>query len=311
MSGCDLTALLVSNLQKADSKLYDTPIYLGKIVFFSLKLWTIFLIKLLECVSAWITYWFVSHRASMWAACFNACWRSRASQPRRCSLRLDSPSHPGSRYFLFPELRQSASRSCCDGLPVWRRSAAPAAEEAGDSTGSSPAPAHRLHPLGRCAHRALAWGRALSKSEPLRCVRDRWSLCSTVVLAARHYVLARPHLLLSGDAEAAACFLVDMQRAFGRPDERDMFLAQAVLELLALGRRLAAAHLFAHFLRAHPDLCPTPVTLAARAASSQPRPPFASPLLDFLYLLLLSIDRLVFYNVLFTQPTRIRGRRHS
>ena len=35
MSGCDLTALLVSNLQKADSKLYDTPIYLGKIFFSS------------------------------------------------------------------------------------------------------------------------------------------------------------------------------------------------------------------------------------------------------------------------------------
>ena len=117
------------------------------------------------------------------------------------------------------------------------------------------------------------------------------------VRAARHYVLARRHLLLSGDAEAAARFLVEMQRAVGRPDERDMFLAQAVLELLALGRRLAAAHLFAHFLRAHPDLCPTPAAPAARAASAQPRPPFVSPLLDFLYLLLLAIDRLVLYYV--------------
>lgn len=130
--------------------------------------------------------------------------------------------------------------------------------------------------------------------------RNKSPTCAHV-RAARHYILARRHMLLSGDAEAAARFLVDMQRSVGRPDERDLFLAQAVLELLALGRRLAAAHLFAHFVRAHPDLCSSS-TSSTRApagrSAQQPRPPFASPLLDFLYLLLLAVDRHVLFHVM-------------
>ena len=76
--------------------------------------------------------------------------------------------------------------------------------------------------------------------------------------------------------------LVEIQVELGYHSEIDIFVTQAVLQLLCIRNLGIASSLFDNYLEQHPLL------------SNQP--PFKYPLLNFTWLLLLAIQRLEFYK---------------
>lgn len=83
---------------------------------------------------------------------------------------------------------------------------------------------------------------------------------------------ARHHFLLSREGKAIGNILVKMQ-AMGYHSEIDLFICQAVLQLLCLKETQTAKIAFETYTSVHPDI-------------RQDKPPFNRPLLNFLYYLL-------------------------
>lgn len=92
---------------------------------------------------------------------------------------------------------------------------------------------------------------------------------------ANDYARARYHFIHSEDGYACGNLLIELHMKSGYPSEVDLFIVQAVLQYLCLGRHSVAAICFHTYTRHHPRL--------------DPGPPFkACPLLNFAWFLLLA-----------------------
>uniref|UniRef100_A0A1I7XGY2 Golgi to ER traffic protein 4 homolog n=1 Tax=Heterorhabditis bacteriophora TaxID=37862 RepID=A0A1I7XGY2_HETBA len=101
---------------------------------------------------------------------------------------------------------------------------------------------------------------------------------ANVFWAEKNYEMARNHFILSERPESFAAFLVEMHETMGFSSEADMFVALAVLQLLCLHRVRTASCLLQQYTEIHPSLQAT-------------RPPYQKPLLNFLWLLMLTIPK--------------------
>ncbi|CAI4229813.1 unnamed protein product [Auanema sp. JU1783] len=88
---------------------------------------------------------------------------------------------------------------------------------------------------------------------------------------------ARTHYLLSEDAEGFSRFLIASLSKFGEPDEHDLFIALAVLQLLCLKRAKTAWTLFTHYIGNSPV--------------GYGELPCKYPLINFIWLLLLAVPK--------------------
>ena len=89
--------------------------------------------------------------------------------------------------------------------------------------------------------------------------------------------MARYHFMRSDDMKSLGSMLVEIQVELGFHSEIDLFVTQAVLQLLCIRSTNVASCLFDSYIEHHPLL--------------SNKPPFKYPLLNFTWLLLLAIQR--------------------
>lgn len=92
-----------------------------------------------------------------------------------------------------------------------------------------------------------------------------------------NYHMARYHFVRSDDMQNLGTMLVEIQVELGFRSEIDIFVTQAVLQLLCLRNLAIASSLFDNYVEQHPLL--------------GKKPPFKYPLLNFTWFLLLAIQR--------------------
>ncbi|VDO10403.1 unnamed protein product [Rodentolepis nana] len=96
---------------------------------------------------------------------------------------------------------------------------------------------------------------------------------------------ARSRIMLAGDGYKVGLFLIELHQLHGLVSEIDLFVTQAVLQLLCAKKTAVAALTFHTYTRNHPKL--------------EAGPPFIHfPLLNFVWLLMLAIERKLSYDVL-------------
>ncbi|VDL23616.1 unnamed protein product [Hymenolepis diminuta] len=96
---------------------------------------------------------------------------------------------------------------------------------------------------------------------------------------------ARNRIMLAGDGYKVGRFLIEFHQLHGLFSEIDLFVTQAVLQFLCAKKAAVAALTFYTYTRNHPKL--------------EAGPPFSHfPLLNFVWLLMLAIDRKLGYDVL-------------
>uniref|UniRef100_A0A0P4WP96 Golgi to ER traffic protein 4 homolog n=1 Tax=Scylla olivacea TaxID=85551 RepID=A0A0P4WP96_SCYOL len=107
----------------------------------------------------------------------------------------------------------------------------------------------------------------------------------------KNYGSARYHYLRSEDGGGCADMLVELHLLRGYPSEIDLFLTQAVLQYLCLQKKVAASEVFETYTKTHPTI------------TKQRGPPFILPLLNFLWLLLSTIEsgKVTYFTVLCEQ----------
>ncbi|XP_071521488.1 Golgi to ER traffic protein 4 homolog [Panulirus ornatus] len=107
----------------------------------------------------------------------------------------------------------------------------------------------------------------------------------------KNYGSARFHYLRSEDGGGCADMLVELHLLRGYPSEVDLFLTQAVLQYLCLQKKVAASEVFETYTKKHPNI------------TKQRGPPFILPLLNFLWLLLSTIEsgKVAYFTVLCEQ----------
>ncbi|XP_028395241.1 Golgi to ER traffic protein 4 homolog [Dendronephthya gigantea] len=103
-------------------------------------------------------------------------------------------------------------------------------------------------------------------------------LCAETYWKERNYGEAQSHFLHANSGQQCATMLIEYAVTCGYPSEADLFVAQAVLQFLCLKRSSTAHCVFVRYTGHHPDF-------------SGIGPPFEKPLLNFLWILLIIIDR--------------------
>lgn len=104
---------------------------------------------------------------------------------------------------------------------------------------------------------------------------------------------ARNRMILSGNGFTVGCFLIELHRRYGGVSEVDLFIVQAVLQFLCMKKESVAALTFFTYTRRHPKL--------------DGGPPFTEfPLLNFVWLLMLSIHRKLSNDALSLLCTKYR-----
>lgn len=98
-------------------------------------------------------------------------------------------------------------------------------------------------------------------------------LIARIMWAEANVEQARHHYLLSRDGAGCGRMLIELSRSKGAAGELDLFVAQCVLQQLCLKEHRTAAMTFATYAEQHPSIGRTD-------------PPFALPLLNFVYYLL-------------------------
>merc|ERR1719461_740345 len=91
----------------------------------------------------------------------------------------------------------------------------------------------------------------------------------------KKYPESRQHFLQSCDGQGCGHMLVEFHLGKGFNTEYDLFIGQTVLQYLCLKKLLEAANVFRTYTKNHPSI--------------KSEPPFSHPLLNFLWLLLISI----------------------
>jgi hypothetical protein len=102
---------------------------------------------------------------------------------------------------------------------------------------------------------------------------------AVVLWREKNFAESRLHFVHSSDSgDDCALMLVEYQTSLGFPTEVDLFIAQFVLQVLCIRNKPMANQTFISYTSKHPDI-------------KSPNPPFLLPLLNFLWFLLLAIDR--------------------
>lgn len=123
-------------------------------------------------------------------------------------------------------------------------------------------------------NRAIRWSASCADSPKTGNYSLRKKFASNL-WKANHFVEARHHFLYSNDGKTFGEMLMDYTSHFGRPEEIDLFLAQAVLQLLCLNCVHAADNVFISYTSLHPNI--------------DTQPPYGYPLLNFLSFLLIAV----------------------
>lgn len=92
-----------------------------------------------------------------------------------------------------------------------------------------------------------------------------------------NYEQARHHYLLSKDGVAFGNMLIELSQKKAFASEMDLIIAQVVLQLLCLKEKDTALETFSTYTKLHPKI-------------STSKPPYLTPLLNFLYFLLKLIE---------------------
>lgn len=122
----------------------------------------------------------------------------------------------------------------------------------------------------------------LSKNEGILCAFNEFLGRQLLVEGALPQ--ARSRIMLAGDGYKVGCFLIEMHQRYGLFSEIDLFVAQAVLQFLCVKKTSVAALTFHTYTRHHPRL--------------EAGPPFIHfPLLNFVWLLMLTIERKHTYDI--------------
>ena len=98
----------------------------------------------------------------------------------------------------------------------------------------------------------------------------------------KKYPESRQHFLQSSDGQGCGHMLVEFHQRRGFNSELDLFIAQTVLQYLCLKKLIEAANVFRTYTKNHPNI--------------KCDPPFSHPLLNFLWLLLVSIKVSSLFN---------------
>jgi hypothetical protein len=107
---------------------------------------------------------------------------------------------------------------------------------------------------------------------------------AVVLWREKNFMESRQHFVHSSDSGLdCALMLVEYQTTAGYPSEVDLFIGQFVLQVLCVRNKSMADHTFYAYTSRHPSI-------------NSPNPPFLLPLLNFLWFLLLAIDRYVSYS---------------
>lgn len=109
---------------------------------------------------------------------------------------------------------------------------------------------------------------------------------AVVLWREKNFAESRQHFVYSSDSGLdCALMLVEYQTTLGYPSEVDLFIGQFVLQVLCVRNKSMADQTFHAYTSRHPSI-------------NSPNPPFLLPLLNFLWFLLLAIDRYVFQTTL-------------
>lgn len=95
----------------------------------------------------------------------------------------------------------------------------------------------------------------------------------------KKYTAAHKHFLHSSDGSAYANMLIELHTSKGLKSEIDLFIAQAVLQILCLRNIQMATETFAQYTGSHPKI------------NNDKGPPYIFPLLNFLWFLLRAIEQ--------------------
>ena len=133
-------------------------------------------------------------------------------------------------------------------------------------------------------------GKLISKCLSLLSKREDM-LCAFNVFLGRQLLIegalpqARSRIMLTSDGYRVGCFLIEIQQRYGLRSEIDLFITQTVLQFLCVKKISVAAITFYTYTHNHPSL--------------EAGPPFTRfPLLNFVWLLILAIEKKLNYNVL-------------
>lgn len=103
-------------------------------------------------------------------------------------------------------------------------------------------------------------------------------LCAHIFWKEKNFSDSQYHFLFTSDGQQCATMLVESATTLGYPGESDLFVTQAVLQFLCLQNLLTANIVFFKYTAQHPDF-------------SGIGPPYQKPLLNFVWFLLLVIER--------------------
>ncbi|EDO48391.1 predicted protein [Nematostella vectensis] len=105
---------------------------------------------------------------------------------------------------------------------------------------------------------------------------DLHHMCARIYWQEKNYGESRYHFLYTQDGFQCASMLVEFATTKGFKSEQDLFVTQTVLQYLCLQNSSTASIVFFKFTNKHPDFS---------------GPPFQQPLLNFVWLLLMAIER--------------------
>lgn len=123
--------------------------------------------------------------------------------------------------------------------------------------------------------KAVKWSATVCKSQVGHPLMHK--LIAQIMWNEDNLAQARHHFLLSKDGSGCGHMLIQLAQTKGVPSEMDLFIAQVILQQLCLKETVTAAETFATYTKYHPKI----------AASE---PPFITPLLNFCFFLLRTIE---------------------
>ncbi|XP_020605518.1 Golgi to ER traffic protein 4 homolog [Orbicella faveolata] len=107
---------------------------------------------------------------------------------------------------------------------------------------------------------------------------DLHLVCAHIFWKEKNFSDSQYHFLFTSDGQQCATMLVENATTLGFPGEADLFVTQAVLQFLCLQNLMTANLVFFKYTAQHPDFSGT-------------GPPYQKPLLNFVWFLLLVIER--------------------
>ena len=187
----------------------------------------------------------------------------------------------GAMFFLTNEQFGSGTDMACQLLKAYREVKLPVADDNLDRISKvlklldSESEAESRETV---AHAAVEWSRTTDKEFSRHGHPRVHRVCALAFWRCKDFVTARWHFLHADSPTECAAMLVEFSCAQGHPSEVDLFLTQAVLNLLVLQKVGVARRVFESYTVAHPQI-------------DEKQPPFLLPLLNFLWMLLAAVEQ--------------------